>query len=404
MISSRPRRPGFQEARHPRLPFWAAPLLALTLLAACSSSRETQHQFGTSHQKLAAQLFCLSADSATVITGSNGFILAVAPGAFMDSLGNPVHGNLLLQLREARTMPQILGAGLETRAGNKLLATNGMYSIDAFAGGKRLRVNPDVGLYAFFPTDKKDPAMGLYSGENNWDKLDWKLIANEEYSIPDCGSNEERSKKKCKRCEYLVNKMGKLKPGKKLSEDNDRYWRDRYYWENGVMYFFSSGKSTPVYSQQELDDCKDWLNNSAKGRKLLAMVEEVKKDQAENAGDYYAYRLQNMGWYNIDKIVKSELVSFNGLVTGSDGKPVSGAQVHLLCTDEKNRIHVVTTADDGTFTMEFIAGQDFVLYAHQRDQVGRIETSISKTDNAIARINIGPVPDGNLDEFMKALL
>jgi Carboxypeptidase regulatory-like domain len=376
--------------------------LATSLLWSCSSSRESETELRASHSKLKSQWFLIDTDSSTVIKGESGLIVAIPPGAFVDSAGNRISGKLYARLREANTMPMILAAGLETRSGNKLLATNGMYCIEVWENGKNVRIDPSSGLYAYFPTNKKDPAMGLYAGEYSYDKMDWKLLASAESSIPNCGSGDDaKTKKKCKRCEYLVNKMAKVKTGKRPKADE---WVDRYYWENGVMYLYSSGDATPMLTQKELDECKDWLENSARGRDLLAKVEQVKLEQKENVGDYYAYRLKGLGWHNIDKLVKDELITFNGLVTGRDGNPVSGAQVHLLCAEPNTQVHTYTTASDGTFSLEFVPGKDFTLYAYQKDQVGKAEVRLTKGGNDISRVRIDVIGDGEMDEFMKALL
>ena len=71
----------------------------------------------------------------------------------------------------------------QNQTGNDLLASGGMYMFQAFQNGNAVKINPSVGIYAYMPTDKKDPAMGLYRGNFDDSKLDWKLTSKKEEII-----------------------------------------------------------------------------------------------------------------------------------------------------------------------------------------------------------------------------
>lgn len=356
-------------ARHLR-PLSLYALLAGTLLSifltGCQQTTPPTLRLGS--QNIATQQYVVDADKGGVIKGEQGTILAIPAGALLDSMGNAVHGPVEIVLKEARRDIDILAGGLITKAGGEILATDGMYMIDARANGKSLRLNPSVGIYASFPTSAKNPDMRLYQGAFDADKLDWRLLEAQEKIIPLC-DRDKASREKCKRCERLAKMSKKIKPGKKPAKDD--YWTKRYVWENGKMYFYSSGSKSPVFTQEQLDDCADYLAGTQRGQELNALVEQYKAEWKDRIGEYYSYQLQDFGWYNIDRAVKEELVTFKGRVIDRDGTPMAGAKVHLFCKDPALRIHVNTVAEDGSFELQFERGRQFMLYAYEKGQIGK---------------------------------
>lgn len=327
---------------------------------------ERMIQAGTHHIPL--QVFDILADRAQTVVATNGTILAIPAGAFMDSMGNPLSGQVQLHVKEANRDVEILTGGLVTQTGNELLASGGMYMFQALQNGKPVRINPAVGVYAYMPTAKKDPAMGLYKGDFNDRKLDWRLTSKKEGGIPRCDESKY-TQKQCKKCQNLLKMSSRIKPGKKPPKSD--YYAKRHYWENGVLYFASSGSRKTVLSQDQIDECKSYLEATEKGRDLLASVEQYKAEWKDRVGEYYAYRIDSLGWYNVDKLVKEELVTFTGKVVDDSGKPVAGAQVHLYCKDSDLKVHTSTTAVDGSFELKFVPGRAFMLYAYEKGRVGK---------------------------------
>ena len=84
---------------------------------------------------LEIQKFVIQADANEVIAGKQGAIFAIPSGAFLDANGNPVSGEVQIELREANSLKDILAGGLITKTGNDLLASDGMYKIEAFQNG-----------------------------------------------------------------------------------------------------------------------------------------------------------------------------------------------------------------------------------------------------------------------------
>ena len=218
-------------------------------------------------------------------------------------------------------------------------------------GGERgpAVVPGDVGeslLYAYI-THKKQPGMRLYKGDFGADKLDWTLTDAQEKEIPFC-DRDKASREKCKRCERLANMVKKIKPGKK--PNSNEYFAKRHVWENGKLYFYSSGSSQVLFSQEQLDDCADYLAGSANGQALLAEVDEAKAEWKDRIGEYYTYQLKDFGWFNIDRTVPDKVVAFKGRIIDKDGMALEGAEVRLYCKDKDMRVHIRTVAKDGSYS------------------------------------------------------
>lgn len=378
--------------------FAAAALILIFGLTSCTSTQNPAISAGT--QNLEDQAFTIDANSNEVIMGQNGSYFAIPAGAFLDANGNKVYGEIEVKLTEANSPRDILMGGLVTRTGNEMLASDGMYKIDASRNGESLTLNPEVGIYAYLPADGIDPDMGLYAGEFDASKLDWRLTGQEQEGLLDLADADV--KKKCKRCKNLAKMAKNITTGPKPGENE--YYVKRHYWENGVLYFASSGSAQPILSKKLLEECDEYLKSTGQGKELLAKIDELKAQQQREAGAYYRFRITNMGWYNIDKLVKDELITFTGRVIDKKGNPVNGAEVHLLCTDPDNRIHSTTTAENGEFSLKFIPGKEFRIYAFQEDQVGKQAITVRLDGEKVDPLAIAPVTQDEMDTFLSDLM
>lgn len=370
-------------------------------LAGCGRPAVSQVRLGS--QNIATQQFTVDASTGGVVQGAHGALLVIPAGAFTDSLGNAVTGPVQFLLKEARRDVDILAGGLVTMSGDQILASDGMYMIDARLNGRRLKLNPNAGVYAYLPTDQKQPGMRLYKGDFGADKLDWTLTDAQEKEIPFC-DRDKASREKCKRCERLAKMVKKIKPGKKPKSDD--YYAKRHVWENGKLYFYSSGSRQALFSQEQLDDCADYLATSANGQALLAEVDKAKAEWKDRIGEYYTYQLKDFGWYNIDRTVPDKVVAFKGRIIDKDGMALDGAQVRLYCKDKDMRVHVSTVAKDGSYSFQFEEGRSVTLYAYLGGMVGkqRIEVrdnGLSVDDLVLVQMDPGTTfHQGFLDELM----
>lgn len=120
------------------------------------------------------QKFTLNAQQDTVIETQDGIVMAVPSNCFLGPDGKPVQGEITLEVKEAIEANDILKAGLNTKSGDKLLETGGMFYVNARQNDKSLTIDPAKGVYTQIPTDEIKPGMQLFEGKRMGDgTIDW---------------------------------------------------------------------------------------------------------------------------------------------------------------------------------------------------------------------------------------
>lgn len=108
----------------------------------------------------------------TVFVSPNGVLLSVPENAYKHAKGE----TMTLQYQEAMDIQDIVKSGLSTMSGDQLLETQGMFGVQAFNNkGKRLDINPEVGVYVQVPVDEVKKGMMLFEGKKTKDGIiDWQ--------------------------------------------------------------------------------------------------------------------------------------------------------------------------------------------------------------------------------------
>ncbi len=123
---------------------------------------------------LEPQNFELNADQDTVVETADGIVIAIPANSFLDANGQPAKGKIQLEVKEALNASDIMKAGLNTKSGDKLLETGGMFYINARQDGASLKIDSKNPLYAEVPTDEVKPGMQLFEGKRLADgSIDW---------------------------------------------------------------------------------------------------------------------------------------------------------------------------------------------------------------------------------------
>lgn len=123
---------------------------------------------------LPLQSFELNAEKDTVVETTDGIVIAIPANSFLDANGNPAKGTIALEVKEALNAADVMKAGLNTKSGDKLLETGGMFYINARKDGKSLNIDPENPLYAEIPSEETKPGMQLFEGKRLPDgTLDW---------------------------------------------------------------------------------------------------------------------------------------------------------------------------------------------------------------------------------------
>ncbi len=98
-----------------------------------------------------------------VFLSKTGVLLSLTEKSFLLN-GKPYTGNALIQWQEAQTASDFAKAGLSTKADDRLLETQGMFSLNAFTpDGQKLELSKE-GAYIQVPVNEVKEGMKLFEG------------------------------------------------------------------------------------------------------------------------------------------------------------------------------------------------------------------------------------------------
>jgi hypothetical protein len=381
------------------------PALVLVLLWGCGTpTPPALSDVQQSHPgKLKPHVFTLDAAAPKAVRTAT-LVLAFPVGCWLDAQGQPIRkGEVRIEVLEARSPADFVRAGLETRSGNKLLVSDGMFRLLAYRGQERLKLNPDVGVYVSVFSPKKDDAMQLFVGDSTQaQRLDWQLTAAKPATF-------DYTEKRCRDCEKLVTMVKKMKPKILKAQDEDPWRAMRYYWKNGTLMFFGSGVIDTVASVQQLKQCEamlDQCGNSAALKKEIAklqleIAEQEKQDAARVRFLFYEYKLQQAGWHNLDKYTapNEALVAVQGQLVDDEGAPITGpCKIHLVGVDM--RIHQMHTSEDGRFEFQFLKNRAFKLLAFAGPNLATQVTIDDDSQLKLSAIAVSPATDEAMEKMI----
>lgn len=385
------------------------PALLLVLLWGCGTSTPpTLSDVQQSHPgKLKPYVFTLDAATPKAVRTAT-LVLAFPVGCWLDAQGQPIRqGDVRIEVLEARSPADFVRAGLETRSGDKLLVSDGMFRLQAYRGAERLRLNPEVGVYVSAFSANKDQAMRLFVGDSTQDqRLDWQLTTAKETPFA-------FAEKRCRDCEKLVTMVKKMKPKILKAQDKDPWRAMRYYWKNGTLMFFGSGVIDTVATVQQLKQCEAMLeqcgNNAALKKEIAKLQQEIAEQEKQDAARvsflFYEYKLQQTGWHNLDKYTAptDTLVAVKGQLVDEAGTPIAGpCKIHLLGVDA--RIHQMQSNVEGRFDFQYIQGRPFKILAFAGPNLAAtVHVQANSSRKLDAMITVSPATDEAMEKMIADL-
>jgi hypothetical protein len=130
------------------------------------------------------QHFNINSEKDTVVIGFNGILIAIGGNTFINSEEETVTGKIDLTLVEVQSLSEIIGAGLQTTAGDDILQTAGMIFIDARSNGESLGISEGKSIVVSMSSQRAFTNAKAFSGE--FDKegyIDWKKVSGMEKDL-----------------------------------------------------------------------------------------------------------------------------------------------------------------------------------------------------------------------------
>jgi hypothetical protein len=117
------------------------------------------------------------------IVGTEGTIVRIPPDAFTTSLGYPVNGPVIFEMKDIAKREDILLTNVPTVSNGEVLESGGVVYLNARADGRPLKIAKDKSLEVEFPQERTKEGMMGFSGKYdsnkkmNWDPLESPLTA-----------------------------------------------------------------------------------------------------------------------------------------------------------------------------------------------------------------------------------
>ncbi len=125
------------------------------------------------------------------IQGAKGFSVDFPEYAFSDAEGNPVLGEVTVEMREFTSNEEFAASGLTClTSGNELLETGGMINLEAMSGEQKLRLAPGKSVTINVPSAATDKGFQTFYGVRDGDATKWSTTpaanngADEEKDLP----------------------------------------------------------------------------------------------------------------------------------------------------------------------------------------------------------------------------
>lgn len=152
-------------------------VLILTFASLLSCNNEAENQMTEIYKQLSlkGELFTILTKSDTTIIGLKGTRVFIESNSFSTN-----SDSITIELNEVYKIGDMLLEGLSTHSNDKLLSSNGMINIKAFAGEKQLELNDNKKLVVMFPKKIQSANMTLFYGDTannmNWENDTTQLI------------------------------------------------------------------------------------------------------------------------------------------------------------------------------------------------------------------------------------
>jgi hypothetical protein len=304
-------------------------------------------------QDIAFEEYRFHKDSIVKIERTTGTLISISPNTFVHKNGTEVKDSVLLKVREFHNTEDIFKSGIPMSVDKnrkQFLQSAGMIELRAFSGGEEVEIKKEKTIGIELASFKKGDNYQLYHFDenNNWNingtfttgantrkinrlkelgitdtttksdiifdlvtntaeapylrafkDLRWKVLAED----IDDGIEEAM------RIHWEEVKVGKL--NQKTGKHTLSFYTVQNFEDDGPVELSFDILAIPVHAGnlQAIND-KQWNKREGEYEKILLKIEDEKKRLALQADLMNTFRINRMGIWNIDKIMKMENVEW----------------------------------------------------------------------------------------------
>jgi len=292
-------------------------LIFLLALSSCKSEQSASTESKDENitmilgvENIPSQDFLISSDTDTVLIGKYGTKIKIEAGIFVDSIGNDIHGDVKIELKECLDQYSIVLGGLTTTSNNEILESGGMICLNANFENQKLDLKRNSSIGIEVPTDSIMDGMQLFEGVLKGDKIDWvnpTPLANlpEQQNIQSDSDSIQISYitdtiHKRHNISYNVEVNGEKVADKRIPENVRDKILELTYADNGLVITKDStavieGYKVNFYKNDHFNTWKDYKYGEKWVR--TSSVNTFREDSNSS----YVFNLKKLGWANIDR-------------------------------------------------------------------------------------------------------
>jgi hypothetical protein len=141
-----------------------------------SNSSNTANEF-FANNGAKKQTFKINVDNANyTVTGDKGTSIQFPKGAFSTTNGQPVTGDIQVQLVEIYDKGNMVLSDRPTTSNGQILVSGGEIYIGATANGEQLQLNDSSSIVVTLPSNNTDPGMTLFTGGIDSSQFNWTPV------------------------------------------------------------------------------------------------------------------------------------------------------------------------------------------------------------------------------------
>lgn len=130
-----------------------------------------------------------------LLQGPGGTTIRIPPHSLVRPNGEPVKGDIQIELTEYYKKSEMLLANLQTASDSMMLETGGMIHVVARYGNEELSLKPGMEMKIEFAVPKTEKDMSVFIGKHSGSRINWKPGFGKWITIPKYKSGSENSNK-----------------------------------------------------------------------------------------------------------------------------------------------------------------------------------------------------------------
>lgn len=287
-------------------------ILAVLTITACQNSEQntTEQTNLLSSDDIETQVFSVSANKDTILTGKAGTILTIEKNTFLDQNGNQASGQIKIEFKECLNRLDMVLGNLTTTSNGLFLESGGMIYINATSNNQQLAIANNKTIGVEMPTDRVLSDMELFEGSLEDNTINWvdpSPINSEEGEFVESSSDSIQvtyiQDTIHKRQNVAANVTGFSDVGKHdeiPQELWDKIWAKVYEGSGMILSKDSSmivdGYKVNLFKQDTVQEWDEYIY----GKKWIESG--TVNTYSEDKSTKYIFTVKKLGWANIDRL------------------------------------------------------------------------------------------------------